>query len=78
MRGGDDVPTFLTLPAVPFYFRSGASWRTVEVLYRDYGRYRGLTYYPDEARGQKAAEGFYMDAWLEEDLLWGKREMLVM
>lgn len=48
VRGHDAVPTSFTLPIVPVYFRCDALLITIEVVRRDYNKYRGLADNPEK------------------------------
>lgn len=69
VRSSDKAPTCFTLLAVLVYFRSSVSWTTFEAVRREYDKYRGLVDILDEAEIPEAADGVYLDAWFEKELL---------
>lgn len=57
MRDSDEIPTSVSSPVVPLYFRADISQVTLENVWRNYDKYRSLVDKPDEAGERKTAEG---------------------
>lgn len=70
VRSSEEGPMVFTLPAVLVYFHSGVSRIFFEAVRWDFGKYRSLAGNPDEAEVPDATGGVYLDALVEEDLLW--------
>lgn len=64
MRSGDVATTSDTLPAVLVYFRAGVLQVMLEIVRREYSKYRGFADKPDKVWEQGDAEVVYMDFFL--------------
>lgn len=52
------------------HFRTGILRVTLEAVFHDYRRYRGLVDKPDDGRGRETAEEVDLDTLAEKDVLW--------
>lgn len=70
MRGTDNIPTSITLPAVTVNFRVSISQVPRKTVRPDYDRYGGMADKPDGAGGPETDEGVDLYALFEKNLLW--------